>query len=114
MFWQVEDILSGDSDSESDGEGGLAGGGAGEGGSSSEDSLTGLSRGHKRKLDTIQVPCHQPGKYFTGIKKIFFQEDEKDEEEDSLSQEAAPGTKFRRGEDVPSDFEVGHQVTEDS
>ena len=44
--------------------------------------------------------------------KIFFQEDEKDEEEDSLSQEAAPGAKFRRGEDVPSDFEVGHQVME--
>lgn len=79
MDKEVEDILSGDSDSEDDGEGGVAGGSEVEGGSESEDSLTGVSRGHKRKLETIQ-------------------------EEDS--QLDTPGTKFKNGEEVPSDFDV--------
>ena len=51
MDKEVEDILSGESDSDSDGEAGVAG--DRDDGSSSDDSLTGVSRGHKRKLDTI-------------------------------------------------------------
>ena len=85
MDKEVEDILSGDSDSEDDGEGGVAGGSEQEG-SESEDSLTGLSRGHKRKLETIQ-------------------------EEDS--QLDTPSARFRNGEEVPSDYEVD-QASDDS
>ena len=94
MDKEVEDILSGESDSDSDGEGGdndcL---GNGDDGSSSEDSLTGISRGHKRKLETIQ-------------------ENEGDDEEEESNLEA-PSSKFKKGEEVPSDFEVD-QASDDS
>ena len=53
MDKEVEDILSGDSDSDTDGEVGLEGDEVRDDGSSSEDSLTGVSRGHKRKLDDV-------------------------------------------------------------
>ena len=53
MDKEVEDILSGDSDSDTDGEAGLEGDEVRDDGSSSEDSLTGVSRGHKRKLDDV-------------------------------------------------------------
>ena len=53
MDKEVEDILSGDSDSDTDGEAGLEGNDVRDDGSSSEDSLTGVSRGHKRKLDDV-------------------------------------------------------------
>ena len=53
MDKEVEDILSGDSDSDSDSEVGLEGDDVKEG-SSSEDSLTGVSRGHKRKLGELE------------------------------------------------------------
>ena len=53
MDKEVEDILSGDSDSDSDSEVGLEGDEVKEG-SSSEDSLTGVSRGHKRKLGEVE------------------------------------------------------------
>ena len=62
---------------------------AGSEGSSSEDSqdsLTGVSRGHKRKLETILEEDRD------------IEEAEGDEEE--------PGVKFRAGRGVPSDFEV--------
>ena len=49
-------------------------------GSSSEDSLTGTSRGHKRKLETII-------------------EDDGDENESNLDM---PSSKFKKGEEVPS------------
>ena len=51
-----------------------------EDGSSSEDSLTGTSRGHKRKLETII-------------------EDDGDENESNLEM---PSSKFKKGEEVPS------------
>ena len=65
MDKEVEDILSGDSDSDTDGEAGLEGDDVRDDGSSSEDSLTGVSRGHKRKLDDVT------------------EHDEEEEEEDS-------------------------------
>ena len=49
-------------------------------GSSSEDSLTGTSQGHKRKLETII-------------------EDDGDENESNLEM---PSSKFKKGEEVPS------------
>ena len=61
---------------------------AGSEGSSSEDSqdsLTGVSRGHKRKLETIL-------------------EEDRDIEQGEEDEE--PGVKFRAGRGVPSDFEV--------
>ena len=87
MDKEVEDILSGDSDSEDDGDGGVAGGSEA---SESEDSLTGVSRGHKRKLETIL----------------------EDEVEDD-SQLESPRVKFRNGEELPSDFDVD-QASDDS
>ena len=88
MDKEVEDILSGESESESEGEGGVAGGSWGEcGGSSSEDSLTGETRGHKRKVGA--------------------------EEEEEDSNQEPPAHKFRRGEGVPSDYEV-ERASDDS
>ena len=63
---------------------------AGSEGSSSEDSqdsLTGVSRGHKRKLETIL-------------------EEDRDIEQGEEDEEEEPGVKFRAGRGVPSDFEV--------
>ena len=85
MDKEVEDILSGESDSDTDGEAGLAGGDEeGNEGSSSEDSLTGVSRGHKRKLGDVQA--------------------EEAEEDSNLE---TPGKQFISGDQVPSDYEVG-------
>ena len=92
MDKEVEDILSGESDSESDGDDGDNDGlGDGDDGSSSEDSLTGVSRGHKRKLETII-------------------EDEGNEDESNLE---TPSSKFKKGDEVPSDYEVD-QASDDS
>ena len=90
-LFQVEDILSGESDSDSDGEGGVAGGWGAPGGSSSEESLTGESRGHKRKSGEREEGTTDGG----GL--------EQDSEDTNLD---APQAKFRRGEGVPSDYEV--------
>jgi len=103
MDKEVEDILSGESDSDSsEGEGGLAGGwGPGQGGSSSEESLTGESRGHKRKSGD-RVDKEEGVTDIGGL--------EQDSEDTNLE---APQAKFRRGEGVPSDFEV-EQHSDDS
>ena len=69
---------------------------AGSEGSSSEDSqdsLTGVSRGHKRKLETIQEEDREIDQA---------EGDTRDGEET----EQGPGANFRAGRDVPSDFEV--------
>ena len=66
---------------------------AGSEGSSSEesqDSLTGVSRGHKRKLETILEEDQE----------IDAAEDTRDGEEER------PGVKFRAGGGLPSDCEV--------
>ena len=66
---------------------------AGSEGSSSEesqDSLTGVSRGHKRKLETILEEDQE----------IDAAEDTGDGEEER------PSVKFRAGEGLPSDCEV--------
>ena len=90
--------MSGESDSDSsEGGGGVAGGWA-EGGSSSEESLTGESRGHKRKSGEREEGTTDGG----GL--------EQDSEDTNLE---APQAKFRRGEGVPSDFEV-EQHSDDS
>jgi len=91
MEKEVEDILSGESDSDSTDEDGKCDNvGLDAEGSSSEESLTGESRGHKRKK----------------------------EEEDSNSDEGLdsedtnldpPQSKFRRGLGLPSDYEVEQQ-----
>ena len=79
MDKEVDDILSGDSDTSDDDEAGDVAG------SESEDSLTGVCRGHKRKLDTIL------------------------EDEDDESQQDTPKLRFKNGEEVPSDYEIDHQ-----
>merc|ERR1712098_521682 len=86
MDKEVEDILSGESDSDDDDDVGQTGDG-----SSSEDSLTGTSRGHKRKLETIM----------------------ENEEFDQDSNIEAPIAKFKKGENVPSDYEFD-QKSDDS
>jgi len=88
MDKEVEDILSGESDSDDDDDGDV--GQTGDG-SSSEDSLTGISRGHKRKLETIM----------------------ENEEFDQDSNIEAPIAKFKKGENVPSDYEFD-QKSDDS
>eukprot|EP00092_Neocalanus_flemingeri_P023037 GFUD01024971.1.p1 GENE.GFUD01024971.1~~GFUD01024971.1.p1 ORF type:complete len:799 (+),score=264.70 GFUD01024971.1:65-2461(+) len=99
MDKEVEDILSGESDSDSsEGEGGINGG-WGAGGSSSEESLTGESRGHKRKHGEAEEGTTDGG----GL--------EQDSEDTNL--EAPPRVKFRRGEGLPSDCEV-EQHSDDS
>ena len=59
-------------------------------GSSSEDSLTGTSRGHKRKLETI----------------LEEDQDIDAAEEDTGDGEERPSVKFRAGGGLPSDCEV--------
>jgi len=94
MDKEVEDILSGESDSDSsDGEGGVAGG-WGADGSSSEESLSGETRGHKRKRSK------------DGEGAVDSIGPEADSEDTNLE---TPTAKFRRGEGVPSDFEVEQQ-----
>ena len=91
MNKDVEDFLSGESDSDTDGEAELAADDEEkEDGSSSEDSLTGVSRGHKRKIEEV--------------------DDEEAEEDSNLE---TPGKQFIAGEDVPSDYEVG-RLSDDS
>lgn len=91
MNKDVEDFLSGESDSDTDGEAELAADDEEkEDGSSSEDSLTGVSRGHKRKIEEV--------------------EDEEAEEDSNLE---TPGKQFIAGEEVPSDYEVG-RLSDDS
>ena len=80
MDKEVEDILSGDSDSDTDGEAGLEGDDVRDDGSSSEDSLTGVSRGHKRKMNAADDNA----------------EGEEEEEEDSNLE--TPTKKFISGE----------------
>ena len=80
MDKEVEDILSGDSDSDTDGDAELEGDDVREG-SSSEDSLTGVSRGHKRKLGDVEDT----------------EEGEEEEEEEDSSLET-PTKKFISGE----------------
>ena len=96
VIFQVEDVLSGESDSDStEGEGG--GGGTvawEEGGSSSEDSLTGESRGHKRKSDERGEGTTDGGGF------------DQESEDTNLD---APQAKFRRGEGVPSDYDLEQQ-----
>lgn len=88
MDKEVEDILSGESDSDEDGPPGAEDRNSSS--TSEEDSLSGdMPRGHKRKSGDV----------------------EDDDVEDSNLE--APLEKFQRGEDVPSDFEVENQSDDD-
>jgi len=89
MDKEVEDILSGESESSDDEDDEV--GRTGDG-SSSEDSLTGTSRGHKRKLETIM----------------------ENDEFDQDSNLETPMAKFKKGEQVPSDYEFDQQSDDDS